>query len=83
MAAIESLFVTVQKQTAESIHQLQEQIGLTPGELIDRLLLKREAKTAEAAALLICEEIAIVTGKLDTEEKEKAIEKVLAVFNAN
>ena len=49
-----------------------QRLNLTFGQVIDRALLEIEAKTPEVAAIFVCEQFAIATGKLGEEEIERA-----------
>ena len=49
-----------------------QRLNLTFGQVIDRALLEIEAKTPEVAAIFVCEQFAIATGKLNEEDVERA-----------
>ncbi len=77
----QDITVTVLNETVTSIMQNCQYTGLTPGELIDRVMLKFSPHEPNIAAQLILESISISIRELEEDDVNIALRTVLAVLH--
>lgn len=76
----QNVIVTILNETVESIKQNCELTGMSPGELIDRAMLKFSPQTPELAAQIILESISTSIRLLDEEQINIAMRIVFIVI---
>ena len=74
------LNTTVLPQTMTALGELKEATGLSEGEIIDRVLVRWQAKDPQTAAQLILDAIMIHTYLLTPEELSQSIVEVVTVL---
>ena len=67
------LNTSVLPQTMTALGELKEATGLSEGEIIDRVLVRWQAKDPQTAAQLILDAILIYTNQLGSDDFNKAI----------
>lgn len=77
---LENMEITVLSNTKEVIEKICKSIGLTSGELIDRLILRWEPQEPMCAAQLILDNIYINTRKMNNSQFDKTIAIVFNVI---
>ena len=77
---LENMEITVLSNTKEVIEKICKSIGLTSGELIDRLILRWEPQEPMCAAQLILDNIYINTRKMNNSQFDKTIAIVFTVI---
>ena len=71
---------TVMKQTQEYLEVHSTELGLTTGEVIDRLVVNIKAPTPEFAATWVCEQLVLTTSSLAQKDTHEAVYSCLALF---
>lgn len=79
---LRKLNVTVMRQTAESIHLLAKEAGLSEGEVVDRLTLKFTPTDADLAANILMEEMAMILAKLPRKEHKEVFTLIASMMLA-
>lgn len=74
------LSANILPQTKKSLDELKEATGLSEGEIIDRVLVRWQAKDPQTAAQLILDAIMIHTYLLTPEELSQSIIEVVTVL---
>ena len=74
------LNTTVLKTTFDSLEKASQTLGITSGELIDRMTLNWEAKDPVYAAQLILEDIIGHCNRLEEHQVGEAVQIVLAII---
>ena len=74
------LSANILPQTKKSLDELKEATGLSEGEIIDRVLVRWQAKDPQTAAQLILDAIMIHTYLLTPEELSQSIVEVVTVL---
>ena len=74
------LSANILPQTKKSLGELKEATGLSEGEIIDRVLVRWQAKDPQIAAQLILDAIMIHTYLLTPEELSQSIVEVVTVL---
>ena len=77
------LNTTVLPQTMTALGELKEATGLSEGEIIDRVLVRWQAKDPQTAAQLILDAILIHTNQLGSDDFNKAILGVLTLLKGS
>lgn len=77
------LNTTVLPQTMTALGKLKEATELSEGEIIDRVLVRRQAKDPQTAAQLILYAILIHTNQLGSDDFNKAIFEVLTLLKGS
>jgi len=71
---------TVMKQTCEYLEDHSKGLGLSIGEVIDRLVVNIKAPSPEIATTWVCEQFVLTTGALDQDNTREALYSTLALF---
>lgn len=79
---IAEINVKVMAKTKEVLEDIAETGGLSIGEVIDRMALKLCPDNADDAHVLILENILINTSRLNGEQSDEAVLKVLKVLES-
>ena len=74
------LSANILPQTKKSLDELKEATGLSEGEILDRVLVRWQAKDPQTAAQLILDAIMIHTYLLTPEELSQSIVEVVTVL---
>ena len=74
---LNELSVTVCKETRQTLDALASSSGLTLGEVLDRMVLAVSPSKVDNAHLLILDQILIATNRLNQEQFNEVILKVL------
>lgn len=74
------LSANILPQTKKSLDELKEATGLSEGEILDRVLVRWQAKDPQIAAQLILDAIMIHTYLLTPEELSQSIVEVVTVL---
>ena len=72
----------VTPKTKEVIDSITDLIGLTAGEIIDKMVTKASPADVEEAHLIILESVLIATRRLTQEESDRAVLKALKVLES-
>ena len=71
------LNATVMVQTMEYLQEHSKNLGLSIGEVIDRLVVNIQAPSSEIAAAWVCEQFTLSTSKLNEDDLKNTIMPVL------
>ena len=77
------LSANILPQTKKCLDKLKEATGLSDGEIIDRVLVRWQAKDPQIAAQLILDAILIHTNQLEPDDFNKAIFEVLTLLKGS
>ena len=71
---------TVLNQTCEYLETHSKGLGLSIGEVIDRLVVNIKAPSPDIATTWVCEQFVLTTSALDQDNTRKALYATLALF---
>lgn len=80
---LSEITATVATKTKKVLEDIAKTGGLSVGEVIDRMVMKLSPEDAQEAAMLILDNILITTSKLNQEQLNEAIFKVLDVIGGS
>jgi hypothetical protein len=75
---LEEINITVMKETANALRAFKDNMDLSMGEIVDRLLLNFSTRDINKAAILIVEYLEIVTKDQDSEQVKGTLLQVMA-----
>lgn len=74
------IHATVMKQTCEYLENHSKGLGLSMGEVIDRLVVNIKAPSPDIATTWVCEQFVLTTSALDQDDTREALYATLALF---
>ena len=74
------LNATVMVQTMEYLQEHSKNLGLSIGEVIDRLVVNIQAPSSEIAAAWVCEQFTLSTSKLNEDDLKDTIYDVVSMM---
>lgn len=79
---LETMEITVMRDTAEGLRKIAGEIERTPGEVVDRLAIRMSPKDPDVAGTLLIEESVVVTAALSTEDRRAVYKNIARAFVA-